>query len=293
MNSRHPDTDRHSNDLTQLSSREQLSALMDGALPADQTRFLLRRLQHDESLAASWERWRIAGEAMRGLAPTQRLPADFARRVGAALHGEQQKTPVALPSGPRSGGWRWGGGAALAASVALVAVLALRPADAPDVGAPAPQVAAAAAVTTAPQARVARPEGAPVQPVLVADAPEARVVAPVPRERAVQPRAMREPPAAVIAQVRTPAATVLSPPAIVTRPWPRAVLPQYAHDGLAVGFGDGGRASPVDNPFQQAGLAMVPAFEPVAGEPDAASTVTPGVTDAAVEDADAPPIDPR
>jgi hypothetical protein len=104
---------------------------------------------------------------------------------------------------------------------------------------------------------------------------------------------MREPPAAVIAQVRTPAATVLSPPAIVTRPWPRAVLPQYAHDGLAVGFGDGGRASPADNPFQQAGLAMVPAFEPVAGEPDAASTGTPGVTDAAVEDADAPPIDPR
>ena len=41
------DTDRHCIDLTQLSSREQLSALMDGALPADQTRFLLRRLRHD------------------------------------------------------------------------------------------------------------------------------------------------------------------------------------------------------------------------------------------------------
>ncbi|MBS0231787.1 MAG: hypothetical protein JSS52_11600, partial [Proteobacteria bacterium] len=41
------DTDRHCNDLTQLCSREQLSALMDGALPEDQTRFLLRRLQHD------------------------------------------------------------------------------------------------------------------------------------------------------------------------------------------------------------------------------------------------------
>ena len=68
------------NDLTQLSSREQLSALMDGALPADQTRFLLRRLQHDAPLAECWQRWRLAGEVMRGLAPAQRLPADFALR---------------------------------------------------------------------------------------------------------------------------------------------------------------------------------------------------------------------
>jgi len=75
-------TENAANDLTQLSSREQLSALMDGALPPDQTRFLLRRLQHDAPLAECWERWRLAGEAMRGLAPTQRLPPDFASRVG-------------------------------------------------------------------------------------------------------------------------------------------------------------------------------------------------------------------
>ena len=81
------ETDRHCIDLTQLSSREQLSALMDGALPEDQTRFLLRRLQHDAELAANWERWRIAGDAMRGIAPTQHLPVDFAQRVAASLHG--------------------------------------------------------------------------------------------------------------------------------------------------------------------------------------------------------------
>ena len=68
--------DAIANDLTQLSSREQLSALMDGALPADQTRFLLRRLQHDAPLAGCWERWRLTGEVMRGLAPAQRLPAE-------------------------------------------------------------------------------------------------------------------------------------------------------------------------------------------------------------------------
>ena len=75
-------------DLTQLSSREQLSALMDGALPADETRFLLRRLQHDDSLAECWQRWRLSAEVMRGLAPTQRLPSDFASRVAASLRGD-------------------------------------------------------------------------------------------------------------------------------------------------------------------------------------------------------------
>ncbi len=77
--------------LTQLSSREQLSALMDGALPADETRFLLRRLQHDASLAESWERWRLSAEVMRGLAPAQRLPADFASRVAASLRDEAER----------------------------------------------------------------------------------------------------------------------------------------------------------------------------------------------------------
>ena len=47
------DTTLHATTLTQLSSREQLSALMDGALPPDQTRYLLRRLQHDGYLKGS------------------------------------------------------------------------------------------------------------------------------------------------------------------------------------------------------------------------------------------------
>ena len=106
-------TESATNDLTQLSSREQLSALMDGALPPDQTRFLLRRLQHDAPLAESWERWRLAGETMRGLAPAQRLPADFALRVGAALRGED--APAMRSGGKRMPTWlRWGGGAAMA-----------------------------------------------------------------------------------------------------------------------------------------------------------------------------------
>ncbi|WP_275672725.1 sigma-E factor negative regulatory protein, partial [Thermomonas flagellata] len=96
------DPDHRSSDLTRLSSREQLSALMDGALPRDATRFLLRRLQHDAELAACWERWRIAGEALRGSAPGHRLPPDFAARVAAAVQGAPR--PAAVRRRP---GWRW------------------------------------------------------------------------------------------------------------------------------------------------------------------------------------------
>ena len=59
-------TESATNDLTQLSSREQLSALMDGALPADETRFLLRRLQHDASLTECWAN--SSGPARRAVA---------------------------------------------------------------------------------------------------------------------------------------------------------------------------------------------------------------------------------
>lgn len=274
MNSKHPDTDRHSNDLTQLSSREQLSALMDGALPADQTRFLLRRLQHDESLAASWERWRIAGEAMRGLAPTQRLPADFARRVSASLHGDaglQELAPVATVGRP---GWlRWAGGAAVAASVAVVALLAMPPGDVRE-GAATPQLAAASAIEpaapslAAAEAPLPRPARSAETPAAVTAATVAVAVAARPPrpERSAQAGATRRSPAPAAAGEVPAVASVLAANPIVTRPWPRAVLPQYAQGGLAVGFGDGDAA--VANPFQQPQLAMVPVFEPPASDRD-------------------------
>ena len=275
MNDRHADTDLHSNDLTQLSSREQLSALMDGALPADQTRFLLRRLQHDASLAGSWERWRIAGEAMRGLAPSQRLPADFASRVSAALHGENAPQPPVVPRQPRAIWLRWGGGAAMAASLAVVALLAVRPADAPVEGGPGPLVAAAPAPANTPAPSQMEPSVS--RPVATADSPAALVAAAAAvaarpaRERAVAARAVaRQQGPASATKLEMPAvAGVLPPPAIVTRPWPRAVLPQYANGGLAVGFGGNAEARVADNPFGPPPLALVPAYEPAAVETDA------------------------
>lgn len=296
MNSKHPDTDRHSNDLTQLSSREQLSALMDGALPADQTRFLLRRLQHDESLAASWERWRIAGEAMRGLAPTQRLPADFARRVSASLHDGASVEELAPVATVRSPGWvRWAGGAAVAASVAMVALLAVRPVGVPE-GATTPQVAAASAAEPAAPSLAAvealpQPAGVAETPAAVPPATVAVALAtrPSPRGRPAQAGVKRQSPAPVAAGQVPAVAAVLAPSPIVTRPWPRAVLPQYADGGLAVGFGDG--AAAVANPFQQPQLTMVPGFESPASDGDSEARAASSEADAGSDPA--PETEPR
>jgi anti-sigma factor RsiW len=137
------DTTLRANTLTQLSSREQLSALMDGALPPDETRFLLRRLQHDASLAECWQRWRLGGEVMRGLAPAQRLPADFATRVSAAIFDSGQGTVLGEPverRAPKPAWLRWGGGAAMAASLAVVVGFIARQ---PAVETPATPAAAA------------------------------------------------------------------------------------------------------------------------------------------------------
>ncbi len=101
--------------------REQLSALVDGELGADEARFLLRRMEHDPELAGCQERWQLLGDVMRGQAPAL-APAGFSAAVAAAIAAEP--APQAEPRRQaRRSGWRaWGGGAALAASVAAVAL---------------------------------------------------------------------------------------------------------------------------------------------------------------------------
>ena len=260
------------NDLTQLSSREQLSALMDGALPADQTRFLLRRLQHDASLAGSWERWRLTGEVMRGLAPAQRLPADFASRVSAALHGDVVAAPVSR--GARTPAWvRWGGGAAMAASLAVVALMARQPVgEVPSAGLQIASVAAPSnqgPASALPEVPSPADAGAAVQAAAAASAVAVASTRPLRSRDASQRRAPARAQAspALDAQVATAAgssvlgnAGTIPQPDIVTRPWPRSVLPQYASGGLAVGFGDHARGASAYNPFQaQGGIGSLPA----------------------------------
>lgn len=52
-------------DEPRLYHRQQLSALIDGELEADQASFLLRRLEHDDRLACYHRRWQRYGHLMR------------------------------------------------------------------------------------------------------------------------------------------------------------------------------------------------------------------------------------
>lgn len=107
--------------------RQQLSALIDGELEPDQTRFLLKRLQGDTEMSACWERWQVAGDCLRGQA-TAPLRSDFVARIAQAVDAESAPAR-------RIGGavLKWTGGFAVAASVALAALLAVNPASVPDV----------------------------------------------------------------------------------------------------------------------------------------------------------------
>ncbi len=270
-------------DLTQLSSREQLSALMDGALPADETRFLLRRLQHDASLAECWERWRLSAEVMRGLAPAQRLPADFALRVAASLRGEAHETgrrELRMPARPQQAWLRWGGGAALVASLAVI-VFATQPTGLESSGNLAGSEVAAVTGTApsltndvialsnapaskagAPQAPAQDPGGAGIESQTAALATAVAAVTRPARtnRRGSQTRATRaasmwtarndaQPPEVGVATAST-IQPLLPQADITTRPWPRSILPHDGNSGITVGFGDSGRSAAPYNPFQ-------------------------------------------
>ncbi len=96
---------------------EDLSAFMDGELDPERARFLQQRLAHDAELRARWERWQLLSSSMRRQA--QPLPAGFTARVAHALDVE---TPALAATSGRA--MRWGGGVALAASLAVAGVFA-------------------------------------------------------------------------------------------------------------------------------------------------------------------------
>ncbi|CAN5194502.1 hypothetical protein BH24PSE2_BH24PSE2_16460 [soil metagenome] len=104
--------------------RDQISAFMDGELPARECDLLLRRMRRDSELRHMFDRFGLIGDAIRD--SMSGLPQGLLRdRVMEAVHGEQS---FATPSGWRRWG-RWlqpAAGVAVAASVAVVAVLALR-----------------------------------------------------------------------------------------------------------------------------------------------------------------------
>jgi sigma-E factor negative regulatory protein RseA len=110
------------------SNRETLSAGMDGELSREELRFLLRRLDHDDSLCQAWSDYHLARDGLRGqMAP--RASVDFASRVMAALDAvEVADVRQVQVVGKRRHWFQWSAGGAIAASVAVAALMLTQPA---------------------------------------------------------------------------------------------------------------------------------------------------------------------
>jgi sigma-E factor negative regulatory protein RseA len=106
--------------------REQVSAFLDGELPSSETELLLKRLTRDAELRESFGRYALIGEALRGGSPGL-LTRGFAAHVNLAIDGEPAPVTPNLPATARGARWwRPFAGAAVAAGVAAVAVVALQ-----------------------------------------------------------------------------------------------------------------------------------------------------------------------
>ena len=214
--------------------RQQLSALLDGELPPDEARFLLRRLQHDPELLGCWTRWQQAGDCLRERVEVP-LPGSFARDVAQAVAREPKLR--AGSGGHRS---RWAGGAALAASAAMLALMLVRqaPQASPDVAPVPPPIATAPTPAAKPVAPT--PDRAPVAAgelataLAVADVP--RRIGAARRSRAQSQRAALRAPVQSPQVARPQADTAVAANTAVDpfsgqrisvpdRPWPRALLP--------------------------------------------------------------------
>lgn len=151
--------------------REQVSAFLDGELPSSETELLLKRLTRDAELRESFGRYGLIGEAVRGSAHT-RLTKGFSARVNRAIDGEPL---VAVDPARVAGAARWWrplAGAAVAAGVAAIAVVALQQrAGAPRMATlPAASTASGAA---APLAAKNREALSYTVPAALSDAPTA------------------------------------------------------------------------------------------------------------------------
>ncbi|MBT8051531.1 MAG: sigma-E factor negative regulatory protein [Gammaproteobacteria bacterium] len=106
--------------------REHVSSLMDGEIDRDTSRFLVRRLGTDDELGAAWTRYHMVRDCLRdpegGLASS-----GLSARISRAIDEEEPPTVRRVATG-----WlKPFAGVAIAASVALMAVLAVGPGGTP------------------------------------------------------------------------------------------------------------------------------------------------------------------
>jgi len=148
--------------MNETERDSQLSALFDGELAADPAALVTRRLLKDPAVRATWGRYALIGAVLRQEPLLQPAGgrADLADRVRQSLLAEPALAHVAPPpvfAQPRAGSWRRGlTGAALAASVAAVALLVLRwqmpVAEVPLAAQPSSPSGAVVVANVAPQA---------------------------------------------------------------------------------------------------------------------------------------------
>ena len=171
--------------------REQVSAFLDGELPSSETELLLKRLSRDGELRESFGRYALIGEAVRG-GTHSLMTKGFAGRVNLAIDGEPIPVNGHAPQSRSPRWWRPFAGAAVAAGVTAVAVIALQHrAVAPGLRSGAVVAVQSAAVRAQPSLlaqNVVLPQGAlqtpreaisytvpPVSPAAPAAIPQARL----------------------------------------------------------------------------------------------------------------------
>lgn len=137
-----------------MNAQEQLSALLDGELPEAEVAMALRRSARDDALRSTTLRYCLIGAALRDELPPGR-PADLVSRVRAGL--EQAPALAAAAPSPFARWARFGAGFAVAASVAMVALVAL---PGRQQVAPPPTLSATEVAAPAPEQRML------LQPVL-------------------------------------------------------------------------------------------------------------------------------
>ena len=106
---------------------EHISSLMDGELTRETGLFLTRRLSADEELTGTWERYHLIRDCMRQ--PGASIPVvDLSQRVNDALADEVLTDEVTEQQTWSSNRWlKPVTGLAIAASVALMAIVAVGP----------------------------------------------------------------------------------------------------------------------------------------------------------------------
>ncbi|MEO8808672.1 MAG: sigma-E factor negative regulatory protein [Rhodanobacter sp.] len=141
---------------TNQHAHESLSAGMDGELPVEQIRFLLRRLDHDDSLRQAWSGYHLVRDGLRRDIPCLASPG-FAASVMQAI--EQESRPTAV--GRRNPWLRWSGGGVIAASVAAAALMISQPAGDPGRPGPSINLGASQVAIATPASRVVTPPSVP------------------------------------------------------------------------------------------------------------------------------------